>query len=377
MPFRSEAWVVHEPGGPITLSNVEYSDPGPGELVIENAAFSVCASDLKAAKGEFYLKPPMILGHEASGIVKQVGPDVTSFKPGDRVVLAYTSCKACHFCNTGQNAYCDSLLALNFSGRRKDGSLVATTADGEEKQRGLSGFFFGQSSMSRLILASENSAVKVDARTDEELRLFAALGCGVQTGAGAVLNVLKPPPGSTIAIFGAGSVGVSAAYAASLTSPSQVILIDNSEAKLKMLPAGAATSTICSASLKDGEVAQKLLDLTDGKGVNFVVECAGFGKLITEGHAALAKRGTVLTVGGAGDNAEISVSKQLIKGATYKGTHQGDSVTSVFIPHLIDLWRRGKFPFDNLITHYSFKDLHQALADLKEGKIFKPVLVNS
>lgn len=204
MVHTSDAYVVRTNGGPIQIENVSYDNIGDQEILVENVAFSVCASDIKAAQGKFYLKPPMILGHESAGkggynkapcsrvcmyfthasrtAVKEVGRSVRTVKPGDRVILSYSHCKACPRCLHGHAPYCDEIRNLNFSGLRSDGSYAATDSDGNP----IKSFFFGQSSMGRFSLAHENCAVKVDA-TDEELSKFAALGCGIQTGAGAIL----------------------------------------------------------------------------------------------------------------------------------------------------------------------------------------------
>lgn len=201
MSFSTEGYVVQEAGGPIKLETIHYKSLLEREILVDAVAVSLCQTDLKAAKGEFLLKPPMILGHEAAGYgsstapnphasrtltktrtVKAVGSAVTSVRAGDAVVLSYASCANCPQCLSGQNAYCDRLSELNFSGRRIDGSVAATDECGQP----LHSHFFGQSSMCRLVLAHEMNAVKVDA-TREELQKFAALGCGIQTGAGAIL----------------------------------------------------------------------------------------------------------------------------------------------------------------------------------------------
>lgn len=318
------------------------------------------------------MKPPMILGHEGAGIVEEVGAKVTTFQKGDKVVLHYSSCKTCDACVTGGNPYCEKMEQLNFGGLREDdgSSKVATMADGQP----LSSLFFGQSSMGQLALVRETSAVKVDA-ADDELKLFASLSCGIQTGAGAVINVCKPSPGASFAIFGAGAVGLAAALAAKLCSPSHVIVIDISQKKLDLIPPGVATHTICSLGLERGSVAAQINEITATRGVDYALDCAGNGQLIEEGCAALKKRGMVVSIGGGAVQASLDTTGMLVKGVTYRGTHQGDSVSQIFIPHLIKLWRSGQFPFHKLLSHYKLEDLPQVLEDLKGDRIMKPVLV--
>ncbi|ROW13721.1 hypothetical protein VPNG_04600 [Cytospora leucostoma] len=343
MSLTSESYVVRFADGPITLETVHYDQIGDRELFVRVVAFSVCGSDVKAAEGHFFMKPPMILGHEGAGVVEQVGALVTAFQPGDKVVLHYSSCGSCEPCASGDTAYCDDMKELNWGGTRhghssklsSSGAPIASTTDGTP----LKPFFFGQSSMGRHALVKETSAVKVDA-TEEELKLFASLSCGVQTGAGAVVNVCKP-----------------------------------SRDKLDLIPSGIATHTICSAGYEKGGVAAEIRKLTGGKGVDFVIDCAGHGSVIEEGVAALKYKGMVIGAGGGPAPATLSISHMLAGGFTYRGTHQGDAVPHNFIPYMINLWRTGRFPLDKLVTYYPIEGLHRALADLRSGKVLKPVLI--
>lgn len=169
--------------GSLKLENVKYADLDANDVLVDIAAASICHTDVKAAEGVFHMKPPMIIGHEAAGYVKEVGSAVTYVKPGDAVVLAFAWCGACRRCMSGKQPYCEKLWELNFGGKRDDGSVAVTAEqDGVE----LNGLFFGQSSMSRAALVRENCCVKIDC-SKTELQLFASLGCGIQTGAGAIL----------------------------------------------------------------------------------------------------------------------------------------------------------------------------------------------
>lgn len=247
----------------------------------------------------------------------------------------------------------------------------------------LRGHFFGQSSIGKGIVARADCAVKVAAETTpEEMRLFASLGCGFQTGTGAVFNVARPPPNSSICIFGAGSVGLAACLAAKLTAPARLVVVDHSAAKLAMLPEcirEAATHLIDSSGLTgEGQLVERLKELTPGGlGFDYALDCVGRGDLVKAGHLALKARGMVISVGGSPDVAlQVTLSQHLVRGITYRGTHQGDSVPSISIPLMIDLWRQGKFPFDKLLTLYEFGELDNAIQDVKVGKVIKPVLVN-
>lgn len=185
MPTTTEAYVARPSS--LQLENVTYADPASTELLVDVVAASLCHSDVKAAQGTFHVARPLILGHEAAGYVKAVGSAVTYVKPGDAVVLAYAHCGRCRRCLGGRQPYCEGMFGLNFGGRRGgvDGEVVVRDAKGE----GLGGLFFGQSSMSRVALVQENSCVKIEGCSREELVRFASLGCGIQTGAGAILWV--------------------------------------------------------------------------------------------------------------------------------------------------------------------------------------------
>lgn len=182
-PITTQAYVAR-PKNQLALETVRYPKIGADEIVLEVVAASVCHSDVRAAAGNFHLSPPMIIGHEAAGYVKEVGKAVTYVKPGDAVVTSYSSCGKCRQCMSGKQAYCDLINDLNFRGRRLNGDVAAV----DEKGETLNALFFGQSSMSKLALVREDSCVKVEC-SKSDLKLFASLGCGIQTGAGAVMYV--------------------------------------------------------------------------------------------------------------------------------------------------------------------------------------------
>jgi aryl-alcohol dehydrogenase len=317
------------------LSTVTYTLPiAADEILLDTAAFSVCATDVKAASGAFaYCAPPLILGHECAGTVVEVGSSVVGLAVGDKVVLSYASCGTCQMCDGNGDAYCVELRRLNFDGR------VVGAVKGEGGEVKVKGLFFGQSSMGRRIVARAMSAVKLPPETSSrEMCLFAALGCGIQTGAGAIFNVARPGPGSSVCIFGAGSVGLAACLAAKLSGPARLVLVDKSAKKLSMLPAcvrEAATDLVDSSAFAAGreseeQLIERLKKLTPGEhGFDYVLDCVGRGDLVKVGHLALKARGTLITVGGSLDIMQVTLSQHLVKGVTYRGTHQGDSVPRV------------------------------------------------
>ncbi|CAK3832868.1 hypothetical protein B0A55_02121 [Lecanosticta acicola] len=374
----TEAYVARASG--ISLEKVTYSPLAADEILVDIVSASVCHSDVKAAQGTFHLQLPLILGHEGAGYVKAIGSSVTYVQPGDAVVLTFTNCGKCRRCLSGKSPYCDDIFQLNFSGKRENGEFPVRDAEG----KAIHGLFFGQSSMSRIALVKQNSAVKIEPKpeTREELKIFAALGCGIQTGAGAILNIAHPPPSSTIAIFGAGAVGLSAVLATLLSSPtSTIILIDNSPTKLhhllQALPIMQHVTTVDSTSTTPDSLSEHLKSLTpEGRGLDFALDCVGNSDVTRAAHMALDKCGLLLNVGSSATaRAEYTLASHLVRGITVRGTHQGDSVSRVMVPHLISLWRKGRFPFDGLLSEYKFQDLNQALEDMRAGRVVKPLLV--
>src|SRR5580693_4370229 len=202
------AAVVREKGGRFALERVCLDEPRPDEVLVRIRGVGMCHTDLVARDQYFPVPLPAVLGHEGAGVVEAVGSAVTKVAPGDHVVLSFASCGACANCRQGAYAYCDDLYGRNFSGARPDGSRTCCDADGHR----IGGSFFSQSSFATRALATERNVVKIP--SDVPVELMGPLGCGIQTGAGAVMNALRPKAGESIAIFGAGSVGMAAALAA-------------------------------------------------------------------------------------------------------------------------------------------------------------------
>ncbi|KAK3655640.1 hypothetical protein LTR56_003289 [Elasticomyces elasticus] len=374
MPTNTEAWVARADS--LKLEQVTYADLAADEVLVDIVAASVCHSDVRAAQGVFHMKPPLILGHEGSGYVRQIGSGVNYVKTGDAVILAFTSCGDCRRCREGREPYCDRMYELNFTGRRDDGAQPVTDGRGES----VNGLFFGQSSMSRVALVRERSCVKVEGDVGkDELRVFASLGCGVQTGAGAILNIAKPAEGSCIAIFGGGAVGLSAIMAARPSRPALLLLVDNSKTKLDMIPKKLleGVQILNSADFSHDDLVAKLKSLTpDNRGMDFALDCVGHEAVTNAAYESLDKLGMVLTIGGSATaRPRFATERNLVNGLTIRGTHQGDSVPRQMIPQLIERWRGGDFPFDQLLTQFKFEELQKAIDEMHDGRVIKPLLV--
>ncbi|MDF3147008.1 MULTISPECIES: NAD(P)-dependent alcohol dehydrogenase [unclassified Streptomyces] len=366
MSIPTRAAVVESGGAPFTLSDVELAEPGPHEAVVRMVATGLCHTDLGVASGGLPFPLPGVLGHEGAGVVEAVGPSVTGVAPGDHVVLSFTSCGDCRNCRGGHPAYCATWLPLNLiGGRRADGSSTISRG-GEE----LGGHFFGQSSFAERALVDERSLVKVD--PDVPLESIAPLGCGVQTGVGAVWNVLKPVTGSTVVVLGAGAVGLSAVMAAALTPATNIVAVDRVGERLSLAKELGATHTVNAA---ETDLAEALAQITGGQGADGVVETTGNVGVLRQGVDALAARGTLVVVGAPPFGTEVALDVNgLLGGKQVVGLTLGDAETQVFIPALVRLVKEGRLPLHRLISTYPFAEIDQAVRDMGAGKAIKPVL---
>ncbi|MFF8351883.1 NAD(P)-dependent alcohol dehydrogenase [Streptomyces chartreusis] len=366
MSIPTRAAVVESGGAPFTLSDVELDEPGPYEAVVRMVATGLCHTDLGVASGALPFPLPGVLGHEGAGVVEAVGAAVTGVAPGDHVVLSFTSCGGCRDCRGGHPAYCATWLPLNLiGGRRADGTGTISRA-GED----LGGHFFGQSSFAERALVDERSLVKVD--REVPLASIAPLGCGVQTGVGAVWNVLKPVTGSTVVVLGAGAVGLSAVMAAALTPATDIVAVDRVAERLSLARELGATHTIDATGT---DLAAALADITGGRGADGVVETTGNVAVLRRGVDALAARGTLVVVGAPPFGTEVALDVNgLLGGKRVVGLTLGDAETQTFIPALVRLVKEGRLPLHRLISTYPFTDIDRAVRDMGAGKAIKPVL---
>jgi len=362
------AAVVRSQGAPFTVEQVELDEPRHNEVRVRLVATGICHTDAIVRDGVYPTPLPAVLGHEGAGIVEAIGDSVTSVKPGDHVVLAAAYCGHCKRCRRGQMAYCENLFAADFGGRRLDGSTAFTGADGEV----LSSHFFGQSSFATYTNAVEESVVKVDPNVP--LEHLGPLGCGINTGAGTVLNELRPEVGSSLAVFGTGAVGSAAIMAAKVADCRIIVAVDIHDSRLELARELGATHTINSLT---EDVAARLTEITDGEGIDNVVDTTGRPELLRQAADALGNRGTVALVGAARPGTEVSfeIGASLVKGWTFKTVVQGSSVPQDFIPKLIQLWQAGRFPFEKLVQDYDLEHINDGFEDSKTGVTVKPVII--
>lgn len=364
--MKTIAAVAFEKDVPLTIAEVELDEPRAGEVRVRMVASGVCHTDA-IVRDQWYPTPlPAVLGHEGAGVVDAVGPGVTKVAIGDHVLLSFDHCGECANCASGIPSYCTNFFASNFGGRRSDGTK-GFSLDGKE----ISSHFFGQSSFAHYANVPVNSVVQVP--HSAPLDILAPLGCGIQTGAGAVLNSLAPQAGSSIVIFGAGAVGLSGLLAAVIANCTTIIAVDVHDFRLEFAKELGATHVI-NGSRED--VVARVQEITGG-GANYALETTGVPAVFATMTKSLAVRGHAAVVGAAalGTNANFDIGSLLPMGITVTMVVEGDSVPSRFIPQLVDLYENGLFPFDKLIKKYPFAEINTAFDDSASGLTLKPVVV--
>jgi len=364
--MKVKAAVTREKGK-LAIETVELAEPKAGEVLVKMVASGICHTDTAVIEQYLPVTFPVVAGHEGVGIVEKAGPGVTSLKAGDRVVLTFPSCGTCAHCEEAHPYSCDDNFTMLFGGKFRDGTTRMTTGDGKNV-----GTMFMQSSFATYAIATEDNAIKVDVDTDD-LKKLCSLGCGVQTGAGAVLNRMKPRPGSSIAIFGCGAVGLAGIMAAKISGCSTIIAIHGSKGREEALAFGA-THTI--NGRKEDTVA-RVKEITGGKGVNYALESSGQPPLAVTMLQCMAKEGLAVTVSVTAD-AEVPVALEPLimnPSVSFAGCVEGHSNPKVFIPEMVRLWKEGKLPVDKMNKYYKFDEIEKAFEESHTGGVLKPILV--
>lgn len=360
-----KAAVVKELNGNFQIENVVLDEPKANEVLVRIVASGICHSDATVVDGSLPLSFPAVLGHEGAGIVEKIGANVTTVEPGDHVVLGFAYCGHCDHCKQGLPAACVDFVKLNNSGIMKDG----TTPLHQGKQD-LSNFF-GQSSFGTYSIADENNLVKVP--KDIDLRLLGPLGCGLMTGSGTVLNNLEPKAGSSIVVFGTGAVGLAALMAGNIANCDKIIAVDLHDSRLELAKELGATHTINSKNI---DVIEAIKEITDGKGADYAVDTTGVPVVIENALRSLAIKGKLATLAVSPKNISISPTFDLvIFSRTIVGVIEGDAVPQIYIPELINFYKKGKFPFDKLVKFYKFEEINEAFEDSENGTTIKPIIV--
>ncbi len=359
------AAVIFNPSGKFQLEPLQLAEPNADEVLVHIVGVGICGTDLGARDGHLPIPPPpSVFGHEGAGVVVQVGARVTKVKPGDHVIMSWDYCGRCPACQAGKVLYCLNFHQHNFHGARPDGTPTLRQGD-----QVVHGAFFAQSSFADFALANERNVIKV--RADVPLELLAPLGCGIMTGAGAVMNSFQPRPGSSIAVFGVGPVGMSAILAAVVCGCTTIIAVDISAERLQLAQELGATHSINASQV---DPVKPIIEITGG-GAEFSLECVGNPSVLRQAVDVLPRLGVCGLVGVVPPNTQVALNMDLImNGRTVKGILGGDAIPDLFIPKLIALYAQGRFPFDRLITFYPFAEINQAVEDMAQGRVIKPVL---
>ena len=358
-----KAAVLHAPDEPFVVETVALARPSHGEALVRIVAVGVCHTDFRARNpGRRPASLPAIFGHEGAGIVEEVHPSVTRFRPGDHVVLSYDSCGWCAQCHSGSPAYCQEFDQRNLSGRRLDGTAAATGKDGSA----VAARWFGQSSFATHAIATERNMVRVDPAYP--LEVLAPLGCGIQTGAASVMVGLGVGAGARIAVFGVGSVGLAAVMSARAVGAQTIIAVDIRESRRRLALELGATVAI---DATDPEAAAQIIAASGG--LDFALETSGSTRAIGQAIDALAIGGRCGLVGAESAALELRPTKLIGRHLTF--FREGNATPQLFIPFLIELWQSGRFPFDRLISNYRLEGINQAEADCMSADVVKPVLI--
>ena len=362
--MKATAAVLADGNPKFELAEIELSACRPDELLVEVAAVGICHTDLAVRDGDMTLPPrPVILGHEGAGRVISTGSHVRKVGPGDAVVMSFSSCGGCAFCRNSARARCEQFLSLNVRGCRADGSFVHS-----RNGQAIHGSFFGQSSFSTHAIVPERNVVKVP--RDLPLELLGPLGCSIQTGAGTVLNHPRGHDGATLAIFGAGAVGLSALMAARIAGCARAIVVDLHDARLSLAADLGATDVI---NARNTEVSAALRQISS-RGIDHAIVATGAPAAIADAFGSIRQGGAISLLGLPPRDAQVTVPVAALMAGELRTVIEGDSEPDTFIPALIDHYRCGRFPFDRLISFYPFSDINRAAEDLNTGRTLKPVL---
>ncbi|OLC16190.1 MAG: alcohol dehydrogenase [Candidatus Rokubacteria bacterium 13_1_40CM_69_27] len=365
--MKAKAAVLFEVGQRLDIREVDVQAPRAGEVLIRMAAGGVCHSDLHAMTGHLVVALPAILGHEGAGVVADVGPGVTSVKPGDHVIpLWRLSCGVCEYCSDGRPALCNAGMQVRMTGRLPDGT-TRFSLDGKEIKH-----FAGVSTFSEYSVVPEGAVLKIP--PELPLDRAALLGCAVITGVGAVINCARVRPGSSVVVFGTGGVGLNAVQGARIAGAEKIVAVDLLDRKLEFAKKFGATHTVNAAQ---GDPVAQVRALTGGRGVDYAFEVIGLPKTIRQAYDCLAKRGMAVVVGVTPMTTEVAVPVMslVFEERVLTGSIYGSSRPRIDIPKLIDLYRAGTLKLDELLTRtYPFKEINEAYAALERGEVARSVV---
>lgn len=367
--IQASAAIIHAAKGQFSLEPVEIAAPRATEVRVRMVGTGICHTDIMFRDADgFGLPVPCVLGHEGAGVVEAIGSDVKGHAVGDHVVLCFMSCGHCYTCQHGYVTHCEHAPELNYSGGRGSPEDTPVSQNGQP----IHAAFFNQSSFATYTIADQRNAVKIS--KDVPLELMGPLGCGVVTGAGGAINSLAIKAGDTLAVFGGGSVGLSAMLGALAVGAGPVIVVEPNDGRCKFAVELGAAHAINPTTTPD--VVAELVRLSGG-GVTHAIDTTGIPSVIETACNVLRNGGKLGLIGTPPADAmfPMQIMGILARGMTIKGIVEGDADPQQFIPELVALYRKGMFPFDKLITKFPFAQINAAVEAAEHGTAIKPVLI--
>lgn len=362
MTIEFKAAVFRTPNEPMRIETVSIpSIPPPGDVLVRMKASGLCHSDLHVIVGEWEVPTPMILGHEGAGIVEAVGEGVTDVAPGDHVVVSWTpSCRRCRYCVSGRPVLCDKVAEHSANHLSFDGKTRITTAAGEEVYS-----FAGAGTFGEFAMIPESGAIPV--RQDAPFEQASLVGCAVTTGVGAATSTAKVRPDEAVLVLGCGGVGLNAIQGARLVGARQIIAVDISDERLEQARHFGATEVINTAK---EDLAERVTQLTDGRGVEVSIEAIGLPATIEAAYASLARGGRAIVAGQVPDGLTITIDPFVMSDSELRliGSNYGSSRPAIDFPQLVDHYMNDRIDLDSLVTRViSLEEINDGYDEMKQG----------
>jgi S-(hydroxymethyl)glutathione dehydrogenase / alcohol dehydrogenase len=363
----AKAAVLYEVHKPLEVVDVEVGRPKAGEVLVRVVSAGVCHSDLHVMHGDLPSNLPVVIGHEGSGVVEEVGEGVTTVQKGDHVILVWRApCGTCFFCMRGKPILCDNGTKIRFSGRLADGTS-RFSRNGEEIKH-----FSGVSSFSEYTVLPVQGVVPI--RKDVPLQTAALVGCAVMTGVGAVINTAQVEPGSSVLVFGSGGVGLNVIQGAALAGAEKVIAVDLLDNKLEFAREFGATHVVNSSKEDPVAAVQRI---TGGLGADYAFEVIGLGKTIRQAYDMVRKGGAAVVVGVAREDDEVTFPAPLLMrtGKRILGCNYGSTRPNIDFPKIIDLYMEGRIKLKELISRrFELDEINEAFRALHAGEVARGIV---
>ena len=366
---QTQAAICYGADRPFAIEDVTLDAPRADEVLVRIHACGVCHTDMAVRDAQLPTPLPAILGHEGAGVVEKVGSNISHVKPGDRVIMSFNSCGHCPTCDLEKPTYCYNFVPENWLGTRADGSATA-----HQGEKAVNANFFGQSSFATYALAHARNVVKVpESAAHIPLSTLAPLGCGLMTGAGAVLRSMAVRKGAPVAIFGTGAVGLGAIMAAKIAGANPIIAVDVHDSRLALAQEMGATHII---NGKQDDATAKIKEIAP-QGLSYAFDTTGINTLIQQAFTLLSPLGILGIVGASAPTDDLVFNEASFMGGGKRvmGILGGDSDLFNFLPELIEHHLAGRFPHEKLIKTFAFDQINEAFHAGESGEVVKPVLV--